>query len=90
MNPYVTIQRLSNSDLKSMGVFEWTTWEKQVCSFDWEYDTDEQCYFLSGKVKVKTPNGEVLIQKGDFVTFKKSLKCTWEILEPVKKHYNFL
>jgi len=90
MNSYITIQHLSNSNLKSLGVFEWPTWEKQVCSFDWEYDSEEQCYFLEGKVIVHTQEGDVLISKGDFVTFKKGLKCTWEVLEPVKKHYNFI
>lgn len=89
MNELIIIERLSVSNLKSLKVFDWPIWEKNVCTFDWEYDTEEKCYFIEGKVKIKTPQGEILIQKGDFVTFKKGLKCTWEVLEPVKKHYNF-
>jgi hypothetical protein len=26
---------------------------------------------------------------GDLVIFPKGMKCTWEIREDVKKHYNF-
>jgi uncharacterized cupin superfamily protein len=47
------------------------------------------CLFLEGKVKVKTGEGEVSFGKGDFVSFPKGLKCVWQVIEPVKKHYYF-
>ena len=84
----------SREELERMGVFSWPTWESPIRTFDWYYDEEETCYFLTGKVKVYVPNisspEEVVeIGAGDLVTFPQGLKCTWEVLEPVKKHYNF-
>ncbi len=87
---HVTIQKLTVGELKKKGVFTWPIWEKEVSKFDWFYDSVEECYFLEGKVTVKTKDGKtVSFGKGDFVTFPKGLSCVWDIQEPVKKHYNF-
>ncbi len=83
-------ERLSEDFLKAKGVFNWPIWEKDVSTFDWYYDTDEQCYFIEGEVDVETPTGVVNIKKGDFVTFKKGLKCKWIVKKRVQKRYNFL
>ena len=86
----IKIQKLTVEELKKKGVFTWPVWEKEVSMFDWFYDEMEECYFLQGKVTVKTKDGEkVNFGKGDFVTFPKGLSCAWDIQEPVKKHYNF-
>ncbi len=84
---------VSKDELEKMGVFSWPTWESPVRTFDWYYDEDETCYFLEGRVKVYIPNisspQEVIeIGKGDLVKFPKGLSCTWEVLEPVRKHYS--
>jgi uncharacterized cupin superfamily protein len=89
MEKEVIIERLSQEALKSLGVFNWPIWVKEVSTFDWYYDTDEQCYFLEGEVEVETDNGTYRIKKNDFVTFKKGLSCKWKVIKPVKKHYNF-
>ncbi|MDP3731964.1 MAG: cupin domain-containing protein [Candidatus Omnitrophota bacterium] len=76
--------------MKKIGVFGWPIWEKEVSRFPWSYDSIEECYFLEGKVTVETRNGKsVSFGKGDFVTFPKSLSCTWNVKAPVRKHYNF-
>ncbi|MBL7151821.1 MAG: cupin domain-containing protein [Candidatus Omnitrophica bacterium] len=86
----IKVQRLKEDQLKEMGVFGWPIWEKEASRFDWHYDDIEECYFLEGKVIVETKDGKrVEFGKGDFVSFPKGLSCTWEIKEPVKKHYNF-
>jgi hypothetical protein len=85
----VKIEMLSSDALKSKGIFSWAIWEKEKSSFDWFYDTEEQCYFLEGEVEIITPEGNVSIKKGDFVTFKKGLSCTWNVLKKVRKHYKF-
>ncbi|ROL61890.1 DUF861 domain-containing protein [Bacteroidetes/Chlorobi group bacterium ChocPot_Mid] len=85
----VTVKQLSDDEINKMGIKKWPVWTKEVSEFDWFYDSQEQCLFLEGKVTVKTENGDVNIGKGDFVTFPKGLKCTWKVIEPVKKHYNF-
>lgn len=86
----IKVQKLTPGQLKKMGVFQWPIWEKEVSRFPWAYDSIEECYFLEGKAIVETKDGKnINFGKGDFVTFPKGLSCTWNIKEPVRKHYNF-
>ena len=65
-------------------------WEKEVSTFPWSYDATEVCLLLEGKVTVTASDGRVAtFGAGDFVVFPKGLSCTWEITEPVRKHYRF-
>ncbi len=86
----IKIEKPDEKKLEQMGVKSWPIWEKEPSTFPWEYTESETCYFLEGKVKVKTEDGkEVEIGKGDLVTFPRGLKCTWNVIEKVKKHYSF-
>lgn len=85
----IKVEKASEEKLKSLGVDSWSPWECDPSTFDWEYDTDERAYVLEGKVKVKTPTGEVEINKGDLVLFPKGLKCTWNVVEKIRKVYRF-
>lgn len=85
----ITIQQLNEEQIRNLGIRNWPIWTKEPSVFDWYYDEQEQCLFLEGKVRVKTDTETVEINKGDFVTFPKGLKCVWEVIEPVRKHYNF-
>lgn len=86
----IKVQKLSQEQLKKIGVLAWPIWKKEVSRFSWLYDSVEECYFLEGKVTVETEDGKsVNFGKGDFVTFPKGLSCTWNVKEPVRKHYNF-
>jgi len=86
----IKVQKLSQEQLKKIGVFGWPIWEKEVSRFPWSYDSVEECYFLEGKVTVESEDGKsVSFGKGDFVTFPKGLSCTWNVKGPVRKHYNF-
>ena len=86
----IKIEKLKSPELKKRGVFNWPIWEKEISRFDWKYDSVEECYLLEGKVTVTTKDGETVnFGKGDFVTFPKGLSCTWDVKEPVRKHYNF-
>jgi len=75
--------------LLERGVKSWPIWEKEASRFDWHYDSVEECYVLEGDVTVETPDGNVEIGPGDFVTFPAGLDCVWDIRKPVRKHYNF-
>ncbi len=76
--------------LEVMGVDDWPVWSKEVSRFPWTYDATEMCYILEGRVTVTPEGGEpVTLGPGDLVTFAKGLACTWDIHEPVKKHYTF-
>ncbi|KLO24545.1 cupin [Marinitoga sp. 1155] len=83
------IKNPEKSLLEKLNVEKWPIWEKEISTFDWYYDDSEVCYILKGKVIVHTKNGDYTIEKGDLVRFRKGLSCTWEILEDIKKHYNF-
>ena len=86
----IKVQKLSDEQLKKMGVFNWPIWTKEVSRFDWSYDSVEECLLLEGQVTVETEDGKsVSFGKGDFVTFPEGLSCTWNVKKPVKKHYNF-
>ncbi|OGU16092.1 MAG: cupin [Ignavibacteria bacterium GWB2_35_12] len=85
----ILIKKLTGEEIQKQGIREWPIWTKEVSSFDWFYDTQEMCLFLEGKVKVNTDFEEVEIGMGDFVTFPQGLKCVWNVIEPVRKHYHF-
>jgi len=83
-------RKLTPIEIENMGIESWPIWEKEKSVFDWYYDTAEQCYIIQGKVIVHYGDGESIeIEKGDFVEFPAGLKCRWEIVEGLKKHYNF-
>ncbi|RDH89847.1 MAG: cupin [endosymbiont of Seepiophila jonesi] len=82
--------RPSAMKLEITGVFDWPTWAKEVSTFEWTYDKSETCYFLRGKVIVTPEGGEPQeFGRGDLVTFPAGMKCTWQILKDVEKHYSF-
>ncbi len=85
----VIIKKLSREEIAQRKMNTWPIWEKEVSRFDWKYEGDEECLILEGQVKIETPEGTFFISEGDFVTFKDGLKCTWDIIKSVKKHYNF-
>jgi len=86
----IKIRKPETDEIDKMGVSAWPIWEKEVSTFDWYYDSTEECYLLEGKVIVKTDAGEkVEFGQGDFVVFPKGVSCTWDIRLPVRKHYNF-
>ncbi|MEE8360273.1 MAG: cupin domain-containing protein [Candidatus Omnitrophota bacterium] len=85
----IQIEKPTQERLNALNIDSWSPWECEPSTFDWEYDTDETAYVLDGKVKIKTPSGEVEINKGDLVTFPKGLKCTWNIIEKIRKVYTF-
>ena len=85
----ITIKKLDQSQIDELNIMSWPIWTKEKSIFDWHYDETEECLLIEGKVKVTANNEEVIFGKGDFVSFPKGLSCTWEVIEPVKKHYNF-
>lgn len=85
----IRIERPTPSQLNSLGVTSWPIWEKEASTFPWHYDASETCYLLEGKVRVKTDAETVEFGAGDLVTFPAGLSCTWQISEPVRKHYKF-
>jgi uncharacterized protein len=83
------VKKLSQDEIRQRGIESWPIWEKEVSRFPWQYDGDEECLILEGEVIVETSQGSFTIKAGDFVIFKKGLKCVWDIKDPIRKHYNF-
>ena len=86
----ITVEKIDREELTKRNALSWPVWQKEVSRFDWHYDSTEECYLLEGLVVVETASGEkVEFGAGDFVTFPRGLSCTWDVKEPVRKHYNF-
>jgi uncharacterized cupin superfamily protein len=78
------------SRLSALGVSSWPTWSKEVSTFPWTYSEQEVAYVLEGEVVVTPKGGEpVKFGKGDLVTFPAGMSCTWEVRQPLRKHYQF-
>lgn len=83
-------KQVGEDRLQSLGVRQWPIWSKEPSEFPWTYDATETCYLLEGRVIVTPEGGDpVEFGKGDLVTFRSGLKCTWKVLETVRKHYTF-
>ena len=82
-------EKPSQEFLRKLDVDSWSIWECEPSSFDWQYSEEELAYVLEGKVTVETAEGSMDIEKGDFVTFPKGLKCTWEVKQKIRKRYSF-
>ncbi len=78
----------SPAKLDVLGVEGWPIWRKEPSSFPWRYDQTETCYVLRGRFVV-TPDGGAPREfaRGDLIVFPAGLVCSWEVLEPVEKHY---
>jgi len=81
------IKKPSDTEREEAG--SWPIWEKEESKFPWEYNMQETCLILEGKAIIQTPEGNVEFGAGDYVVFPKGLKCTWEIEQKIRKHYNF-
>ena len=86
----IEIIKPTDDFLIEKGVKSWGIWEKETSQFPWFYDAEEHCYILEGKVIVNTDFEQVTIEAGDYVIFPKGLDCHWNILSPIRKHFNFL
>lgn len=86
----IEVRKISEEEISQKQIKSWPVWEKGTSRFRHTYEEEEWCYFLEGTVLIMTEAGDYYIEPGDFVVFKTGLKCTWEIHEPVRKHYKFL
>lgn len=76
--------------LRALDVESWPIWTKEVSEFPWEYDAEETCYVLEGRVTVTPEDGQpVEIGPGDLATFPKGMRCIWRVDAPIRKHYSF-
>lgn len=86
----IKVQKATPEKLAELGVESWSPWECGPETFDWEYSSDETAYVKEGRVRVRTESGEeVELGAGDLVFFPRGLKCTWTVLQTIRKVYVF-
>ena len=86
----IKIEKPDKQKLEQMDVYNWPIWEKEISTFDWYYDSKENCFILEGNVRVEPKEGPpVEFGPGNLVTFPKGMDCIWNISKPVMKHYKF-
>jgi uncharacterized protein len=86
----IKVVRATPEKLAQLGVDGWSPWECSPETFDWEYSSDETAYVKEGLVKVRTEYGqEVELGAGDLVFFPRGLKCTWTVVQTIRKVYIF-
>ena len=74
--------------LDTLGVSKWPTWSKEVSVFPWVFPEQEIAYILEGECVITPEGGQpVTFGKGDLVTFPAGLKASWEVKQPLHKHY---
>lgn len=88
MNNIVVERNPQASRLETLGVSKWSTWSKEVSVFQWHFLEQEIAYILEGECVITPTDGApVTFGKGDLVTFPAGMKCTWEVKQPLHKHY---
>lgn len=75
--------------LETLNVTKWPTWQKEVSVFPWTFPEEEIAYILEGECVI-TPTGgkSVTFGKGDLVTFPAGMTASWEVKQPLHKHYH--
>ena len=84
----IKVEKPNQAQLASLNVTKWPTWQKEVSTFDWVFPEQEIAYILEGECVI-TPTGgaPVTFGKGDLVTFPAGLKASWQVKQPLHKHY---
>lgn len=85
----IKIHRQDQREIEDQQIHSWPVWTCEISEFDWFYPETEICLILEGNIEVTTDQGVTAIRAGDFVEFPKGLKCRWNVISPVRKHYSF-
>jgi uncharacterized cupin superfamily protein len=85
----IRIVKMTNAEAEGKGIGSWGFWEKEPSEFEWAYTDEEHCYIIEGRAEIRTEDGTVEIEKGDYVVFPRGLKCTWVVREGLRKRYRF-
>ena len=85
----IKINKLTENEITKRNIRSWPIWSCGVSEFDWEYSEQESCLLLEGEVEVRSDFETVKFSAGDYVIFPRGLKCRWNVIKPVRKHYSF-
>ncbi len=86
----IVVRKLSDEEKNNLGIYDWPIWTKDISTFNWHYESMEECYIIEGEVEISTEDGTIVhFGADDFVSFPKGLVCTWHVKQAVRKHYRF-
>ena len=89
MSKIVVEHQPSQSRVEALGVNKWPTWQKEVSVFPWFFPEQEIAYIIEGECVITPEGGEaVKFGKGDLVTFPAEMTASWQVVEPLNKHYH--
>jgi uncharacterized cupin superfamily protein len=83
----VIVESISPDDANERGILAWPVSRRGVSRYSWRYDATEVCYLVTGQARIETEDGNVEVESGDLITLPAGLECTWDIREPIAKHY---
>lgn len=88
MSQIIVEKTPDQSRLAALNVSKWPTWQKEVSVFPWTFPEQEIAYILEGECVI-TPTGGAPVKfgKGDLVTFPAGMTASWEVKQPLHKHY---
>lgn len=86
----ITIKPMTLEEAKKLGIDNWSIWECEASTFDWEYVEDETAYVFEGDVIVTAGSEVVHITPNTLVTFPKDMQCVWEVKKKIRKAYTFI
>ena len=85
----IKIKKITEDEIIKQNIRSWPIWSCGVSEFDWEYSEKESCLLLEGEVEVISDFETIKFSAGDYVIFPRGLKCRWNVIKPVRKHYSF-
>ena len=85
----IKIIKITEDEIIKQNIRSWPVWSCGVSEFDWEYSEKESCLLLEGEVEVKSDFETVKFSTGDYVVFPRGLKCRWNVIRAIRKHYSF-
>jgi uncharacterized cupin superfamily protein len=89
MSEIIVEKNPTQARLEALGVSKWPTWQKEVSVFPWTFPEQEIAHILEGECVITPENGvPVSFAKGDLVTFPAGMRCSWEVKQPLHKHYH--
>ena len=88
VNQIIVENNPTQARLDALSVSNWPTWQKEVSTFDWTFPEQEIAYILEGECVITATGGApISFGKGDLVTFPAGTKASWQVIQPLHKHY---
>jgi uncharacterized cupin superfamily protein len=84
---------MTQEEMQAKRIPFWPVWEKDSGMSPVYYEFEENCYIVEGEAII-TPSAysdadAIHVKAGDFITLPQGLTVRWEIVKPLKKHFQW-